>query len=152
MPGINRVLLVEDDPVSLLILEQTLISDGYLVEKAETFQAADALLASCDYDLIVTDSLLPDGNGVVLADRAAAKGVPALIVTGYLLGLTQAYPGTDFAKYTILHKPVVSAEVLKAVAWLLLVPDRNKGQRQRVVDLGDAGHRQSVARSPAAGK
>jgi len=115
----SRILLVEDDPNILLVFEESLLDVGYIVEKAKTLQAADAFLQSACYNLIIVDILLPDGNGVVLADKAAAQGVPALIVTGYLLGLTQVYPAIDFTRYPVLQKPLTPGDLLEAVARLL---------------------------------
>ncbi|HEV2173144.1 MAG TPA: response regulator, partial [Nitrospira sp.] len=76
----SRILLVEDDPGVLALFEDLLLAAGYQVETADTFQAADDMLALRDYTLLLSDGWLPGGTGMTLADHAKLKGIPALIV------------------------------------------------------------------------
>jgi DNA-binding NtrC family response regulator len=115
----RRVLIVEDDPCLLLLLESALSDAGHHVDTAETFGEGDGLLSSHSYDAIVADGLLPDGQGIKLADKAAERGIPALVITGYLYGLRQAYPAIDFDKYTILQKPLEPDAFLETIEVLL---------------------------------
>jgi DNA-binding NtrC family response regulator len=107
----SRILLVEDDPDVLLLFEEVLLDAGYQVDAAERFQEADNLLAHRNYDLLLSDGRLPDGTGVMLADHANAKGVPTVIVTGYL----QSNPKLGTNAYTVLRKPVTPNVLL---AWV----------------------------------
>ena len=107
-----RILLVEDDPDVLPLFEEILLDAGHQVDTAATFRAAAALLASRDYDLVVSDGRLPDGTGIGVADDAKARGIRALIVTGYLEGLRDSHP--NLANYPVLRKPV-TAGTLQAV-------------------------------------
>jgi two-component system nitrogen regulation response regulator GlnG len=115
----RRVLIVEDDPCLLLVLDSALSKAGHYVDTAETFGEGDGLLSSHSYNAIVTDALLPDGQGIKLADKAAERGIPALVITGYLYGLRQAYPAIDFDKYTILQKPMEFDAFLETIEVLL---------------------------------
>jgi DNA-binding NtrC family response regulator len=110
-----RILLVEDDPDVLPIFEEILLNAGHEVDAAETFRAAAALLASREYDVVVSDGRLPDGTGMTLADQAKDKGIPSLIVTGYLHGLRAEHPNADFDQYAVLRKPVRAEVLLAAV-------------------------------------
>src|ERR1700680_5020742 len=101
-----RILLVEDDPDVLLVFEEVLVDAGYQVDTAATFREADNLLGLGEYDLLLSDGRLPDGTGLMLADKAKAKCIPALIVTGYLFWLHERDPKLDFNAYNILRKPV----------------------------------------------
>jgi DNA-binding NtrC family response regulator len=89
------------------------------VDKAETFKAGDSFLSSQSYDALVTDCLLPDGQGTMLAAKAADRGIPAVLMTGYLYGLSQAYPSVDFSRYTTLEKPVSPEDFLETAEGLL---------------------------------
>jgi two-component system, NtrC family, response regulator HydG len=111
----SRILLVEDDPDVLPIFKEILLDAGHQVDTAERFRAAGDLLASREYDLVVSDGRLPDGTGMMLADKAKAKGIPCLIVTGYLHDLRDSHPGVDFDQYAVLRKPVRSDVLLAAV-------------------------------------
>ena len=115
----SRILLIEDDPLVLQVLKDALDDAGHYVDTADTFKAGDRLFSSREYDAIVADGLLPDGQGAMLATKAAERGIPALLITGYRHGLSHAYPSIDFDKYTILEKPVGAKDFLKAIETLL---------------------------------
>lgn len=105
----NRILYVEDDDDVRPVMETVLVSGGYAVEVAATVSEALTLLADGGFDLVLTDGRLPDGSGVLVADRAKAQDVDVLIVTGYALSL----PGLE--RHDFLMKPVRPAELLAAV-------------------------------------
>ena len=108
----NRILLVEDHPDVRPMLEQMLLGEGYRVDVAATaMQAAPLLEASC-YDLVLTDGVLPDGDGVAIADQAKAQDTPALILTGY----APRFAKEHFARHEFVTKPVRTADLLAAVA------------------------------------
>lgn len=110
----TRILLVEDDPGVLVLFEEILLIAGYHVDTGATFHVANDLLASREYDLLLTDGKLPDGSGLMLADTAKAKGIKALIVTGFLSELDRK-PGVDLNSYVVLRKPLAPTDLLAAV-------------------------------------
>src|SRR5881398_74727 len=81
----KHLLLVEDEaPLRQAIAEQ-LTDRGYLVEQAESGEAAIERLADFAFDIIITDLRLPgvDGRAVVEAAVARYPDVIAIVVTGY---------------------------------------------------------------------
>ena len=58
-----RILVVEDDRLLNHTLCYNLNTAGYAVDSALTKSAAGSFLTEQDYDLIVLDVNLPDGNG-----------------------------------------------------------------------------------------
>ena len=58
-----RILVVEDDRLLNNTLCYNLNTAGYAVDSALTKSAAGSFLTKQDYDLIVLDVNLPDGNG-----------------------------------------------------------------------------------------
>ena len=58
-----RILVVEDDRLLNNTLCYNLNTAGYAVDSALTKSAAGSFLTEQDYDLIVLDVNLPDGNG-----------------------------------------------------------------------------------------
>lgn len=58
-----RLLVVEDDQLLNDMLCYNLSGAGYCVDSARTKKAAEQLALKTDYDLIVLDVNLPDGNG-----------------------------------------------------------------------------------------
>jgi DNA-binding response OmpR family regulator len=107
----SRILVVEDEPTSREILDFVLSGTGYGVDMAATAAAALMLLSSTRYGLVVADWMLPDGDGIYIADRALALGSYTLIVTGHLAELP---PGTE-QRHRLLSKPVKPAELIAVV-------------------------------------
>ena len=70
----RRILLVEDDPDLAPLLEHILVDAGYSVHAGRTLRQARSLLNKQVYSLVITDLLLPDGDGLALADYAAELG------------------------------------------------------------------------------
>ena len=59
----KRILIVEDDALLNKTLAYNLSSDGWDVTPALNAKTAAALLAGTEYDLVLLDMNLPDGNG-----------------------------------------------------------------------------------------
>jgi len=78
-----NILLIEDDAVLADGLTHTLGNSGYSVSCATTGLAAERLVASQDFDLIVMDLGLPDLDGLQLLRRFRHRklSLPILILT-----------------------------------------------------------------------
>ena len=59
----KRILIVEDDALLNKTLAYNLISDGWEVTPALNARTAASLLAGTEFDLVLLDINLPDGNG-----------------------------------------------------------------------------------------
>lgn len=77
-----RVLVVEDDEFDQLSLRRVIDGEGLPYDLAIVATAAEArrLLATREFDVLVTDYRLPDGSAFDVAK--AAHGLPWIIVTG----------------------------------------------------------------------
>jgi two-component system, cell cycle response regulator DivK len=73
--GKPRVLVVDDHPLNLKLLQRVLELDGFEVIAADCLTAAQETVARALPDLIVLDLQLPDGDGLTLAREL--KGGPA---------------------------------------------------------------------------
>jgi DNA-binding response OmpR family regulator len=85
-----RVLVVDDDPLVLKSLRDTLEADGHGVTTADGGQAGiDAFLAaraqSNPFPVVITDLGMPyvDGRKVSSAIKSAAPGTTVLLLTGW---------------------------------------------------------------------
>ncbi|HWI29475.1 MAG TPA: response regulator [Stellaceae bacterium] len=78
----HHILLVEDDPDVGTLLEHTLLGAGYHVSRVGTLAAAELLLDDRSHDLLLADMRLPDGCGIDVADKAKARGIKTLLLTG----------------------------------------------------------------------
>jgi DNA-binding response OmpR family regulator len=112
-----RILLVEDDPAVRLLWADALVDANYEVDTTETVAGGCEFLGVRVYDLVVADGRLPDGTGMIVADRASERNIPALIVTGYTF-ISDDVKG-DPPKYNLLLKPIRPNELLEVIATTL---------------------------------
>jgi DNA-binding response OmpR family regulator len=80
------VLLVDDDLDFLTILSDTLTDEGWKVLVAGSAKAAVRLARSCRVDVVLTDLLMPFGDGqsleVAFRSDPELKGVPFVFMSG----------------------------------------------------------------------
>ena len=89
---INRILIVEDEPLVAFDNETMLRDAGYeVVATVDSFADAAAVIHADALDLILTDlTLAGEGTGIDVARTAAAAGIPVLFVTGNATAEAQA--------------------------------------------------------------
>ncbi len=83
--NMKHLLLVEDEaPLRQAVAEQ-LADRGYVVEQAESGEAAVARLSDFAFDVIITDLRLPGIDGSAVVDAAVERypDIVAIVVTGY---------------------------------------------------------------------
>ncbi len=116
-----RVLLVEDEDMVRKVLLRMLTARGYDVKTATNFSEAEAVFQAPDseFELLITDVMIPQGSGHVLARSLAARKpeLRVLIVSGY--SGSQAIEGIDPARVRFLTKPFGSAELTQTIAELM---------------------------------
>ena len=61
-----KILIVEDEPSLREVMQRALSEEHYVVETASTYADADAKVSGYNYDCILLDIMLPDGNGLKL--------------------------------------------------------------------------------------
>jgi CheY-like chemotaxis protein len=71
--GKPRVLVVDDHPLNLKLLQRVLELDGFDVTAADCLAAGQDEVAQALPDLIVLDLQLPDGDGLTLARELKAR-------------------------------------------------------------------------------
>jgi DNA-binding response OmpR family regulator len=67
--AVQRILVVDDEPRITSMVSRALTRRGYQVEKAGDIEIATALVREQQFDLIVLDLRLPDGDGVSFLGR-----------------------------------------------------------------------------------
>src|SRR5215213_11708748 len=96
------ILLVEDDEHVRFIINEYLCDSGFQVDVAGTVTAACSLLAdSRAYNLVITDGRLPDGNGLMIAQRASEQSLKVILISGF----PQELAAAERAQYPVLAKP-----------------------------------------------
>ena len=109
--GIERIMLVEDEPDLREVLFMILESHGYQVVTAATGEEAIRMSKDVEIDAVLIDLGLPDMNGREVAK--ALRGYPIAILTGADVNL-------DIPEAALLlQKPVTPTELIEAVEELL---------------------------------
>ena len=116
----SRVLVVDDDAAIRTVVAQALRRAGHDVTTVETLAAADRALAGDTPDVLVTDVVLPDGDGLDHLTSVAERH-PALpvIVLSARNTLTTAVRATEAGAYEYLPKPFDLDALTQAVAGAL---------------------------------
>jgi two-component system, cell cycle response regulator CpdR len=100
-----RILLAEDDDSMRLYLARALERVGYQVVAVDRGTAAVPLIERERFDLLLTDIVMPEMDGIELAQRAAemAPDLRVMFITGFAAVALKAGRRTPEAK--ILSKP-----------------------------------------------
>jgi len=112
MPIHARILIVEDDPDTAHSLRALLEDMGHTSTVAERGDDALRLLEKSEFDLIISDVLMPGMTGIDFAKRARVirPSTPIVLVTGDAEAMESVLAGGAVA----LIKPY-SAETLRQV-------------------------------------
>ena len=115
-----RILLVEDDEPLAQALERALRQAAHSVMRAATGPAADAILATNEFDLVVLDLGLPglDGFEVLKRLRDRRNRVPVLILTARD-AVADRVKGLDLGADDYMTKPFELAELEARVRALI---------------------------------
>lgn len=117
-PGTKRVLIVEDEPVSLRMLQHMLTKQGYAVDVALDGNDAISKISGYDYHGVVTDWLMPGLDGIEVVRHLRARPGPGPIVV--LISVLNLPAARDHAVTAgaddFLPKPVVPARLLQILA------------------------------------
>lgn len=76
----KRILIIEDDKILNKVLAYNLASEGYNVTSAVNVKTAIDQLNNMEYDLILLDINLPDGNGYDLCRRIKPKHPDTIVI------------------------------------------------------------------------
>jgi DNA-binding response OmpR family regulator len=81
---LSRILVVDDDPEIRSTLKKLLERSDYDVVLAADGRAAETALAGAPFDLMVTDIIMPDQDGLELIrlTRAAHPDMPIIAMSG----------------------------------------------------------------------
>lgn len=121
-----RILIVEDILDFRVMMREILVSAGHEVAEAENGLAAIRQISAEKFDLLVTDVVMPESDGIELIRNMARQGkrLPILAVSGGGQNLPAAVSLALTAAagaHRTLFKPFRAAELLAAVDELLAV-------------------------------
>ena len=115
-----NILIVDDDPRNLLVLETVLDDPGYRLIRAESADQALLALVVEEFALLILDIRMPGMTGFELAqlikERKKTARVPIIFLTAYYHEDQHMLEGYGTGAVDYLHKPVNPAILRSKVA------------------------------------
>lgn len=112
-----RILIADDEEAVREFVRRAMEHGGYHADvAADGLQALEALHRGEEYDLLITDIVMPGLDGIELALKAA-KDFPdltILMMTGYAAEKQRAY-GLESLIHKVLSKPFSLKQITEAV-------------------------------------
>lgn len=101
----KRILLAEDDEAMRTYLDRALTKAGYAVDSVDRGTEAIPLLESGSYDLLLSDIVMPEMDGIELAQRCndLSPHTKVMFITGFAAVTLKASREQPQAK--VLSKP-----------------------------------------------
>jgi len=114
-----KILIIEDEVELLIAISNFLTKETYICELAESYAKADDKLAIYEYDIILLDITLPDGNGLELLKSIKKHQKKAgIIIISAKNSLDDKIHGLDLGADDYMTKPFYLSELnsrIKAV-------------------------------------
>lgn len=137
MSRVDRILVVDDSPDNLFLIQATLEDDGYEISLAEDGKTALALVEQFLPDLILLDVMMPEMDGYEVTERIRQNlklpYIPILLITAH--ERSSVVKGLDIGADDFIRKPVDIDELLARVRSLLRlkhsIDEREEMVRQR---------------------
>lgn len=110
-----RILLAEDDQIMREYLTRALERSGYAVSAVDRGTAAIPLLETERFDLLLTDIVMPEMDGIELARRAGeiTEDLRVMFITGFAAVTLKA--GREMPNARVLSKPFHLRELVMEV-------------------------------------
>jgi DNA-binding response OmpR family regulator len=116
------ILVIEDDDIMLKAIRNILNKDGFNVFTAKDGKEAFEMLDSAEYDIVITDLMMPYANGLEVVSKLrndnSKRNVGIIVVSsvGNEETITEAFRlGAD----DYLKKPIMAGELLIRIRKLL---------------------------------
>ncbi len=127
-----RILIVDDDDLARKNLTRLLGREGFVVSSAKAGSAALERLSESSYDLVMTDLVMGDINGLELLTRIKKQfpDTEVILITGYA-SIPTAIEAIKKGAYHYLEKPIRPEEM----AHLARQAIEKKRLREQIVKL-----------------
>lgn len=143
----SLVLIVDDEPDILELLEITLDRMGISALCAQNLERAKSLLQQQRFDLCLTDMRLPDGDGLELVDyvQTMASPLPIAVITAHG-NMDTAILAMKKGAFDFLSKPVELPSLRQLVNSAIKVSDLTspKERRTRQILLGESSAMRAI--------
>ena len=128
-----KILVIEDEPEMKGLIKQFLEDENYVVEVASDFHTGLDKIVSHDYDCILLDIMLPDGNGLeLLQELKNLDKADSVIIISAKDSLDDKIKGLDLGADDYLTKPFHIAELNARIKSVIR---RKKTDGRRLLEL-----------------
>ena len=119
--GSERILIVDDQDSVIAILSKILEQLGYTILSASTAEDALRIARESEFDLLVTDVVMPPTSGMTMAAEITAlrPDVPILYMSGYMTDEVLEDHGKHGAGISFVQKPFERRTLAERVRSLL---------------------------------
>jgi CheY-like chemotaxis protein len=113
----RKVLVVDDESAIIELIRLILTEEGYDVHTAKDGREGIRLFNQIDPDIVLTDIVMPDMEGIEFIQTIAKmkKGLPIIAMSGNVMGKGFLKAAHLLGAMRVLHKPFTSAELIDAV-------------------------------------
>jgi len=110
------ILAVDDEPVVLESIERHLRKEPYTLHTVKTARAAVSRLENTDIDIVLTDLMMPEIDGLELLKliKGRTPEVPVIMITGYAT-INSALEATNLGAFDYIAKPFTKQELLSVI-------------------------------------
>ncbi len=116
----KKVLIIDDDPIFLRLVDQVLTQQGYEVLKTGSGQEGLRLLFAEKPDIVLLDVVMPRMDGWQTCQRIREiSDVPIIMLTGKQKAEEDIVRGLDYGADEYLFKPVGNRELVARVRAVL---------------------------------
>jgi len=138
----ERILVVDDDEFVCNSLKWLLLDEGYQVEVASDGRSALSLLSRQSFDLVLTDLMMPDVDGLAVLHevKRISPNTAVIILTGYGT-LEAAMSALKDGAYDFLTKPCDDGEMKYKIQGAL----EQKWLREHLSEVEGAAERLAAA-------
>ncbi len=121
MKNTESILVVDDDEDIRGVVKNILEEEGYTVVTAENGSIALKELANHEYDLIISDVIMPDMDGMEFLRnlRKRNQEIPSIIMSGDPMGQKFLQGARLLGARSSLSKPFTKGELLSTVRSVL---------------------------------
>jgi two-component system nitrogen regulation response regulator GlnG len=112
----SSILLVEDDSAIATVIIAALEDEGFQIDRCTSIAGRDQRLSERGYDVMLTDVMLEDGDGLASLDavRSAVPDMPVIVLSAQNT-LDTAVRASDSEAFEYFPKPFDLDELVQAV-------------------------------------
>ncbi|MFG6686472.1 response regulator transcription factor [Mariniflexile sp. HNIBRBA6329] len=128
-----KILVIEDEPEMKGVIKQFLEDENYVAEVADNFQSGLDKIVTYDYDCILLDITLPDGNGLdLLQELKKLDKADSVIIISAKDSIDDKVKGLDLGADDYLTKPFHLTELNARIKSVIR---RKKTEGKKILEL-----------------